>query len=250
MPPDSSRSQRRQAQRSGPGGSTPQRRDPMRTIYIALAAIVVIFVAGLGLLRWQQNNEVQAAYATPSPIPSASGGPTPIPLVDGTAIGKALIKVDKKSTDTSKGGLGQPVDGIPCAGQEYVTLHVHPHLSIFYKGQQVQVPHFIGAAPTANGGCLYWIHTHDATGIIHVEAPQLAPPGGPDYTLGMLFDIWGQPLKRDDVAGLKGPVTAFVNGQKYDGELAAIPLKAHNLITLEVGTPVVTPPIYAFPPNE
>jgi hypothetical protein len=222
----------------------------MRMVYIGAAVVFVLFIAGLGIMRWQQNNAVQAAYATPSPIPSASGGPAPISLADGTAIGKPLVKVGKVVTDTSKGGLGQPVDGITCATQEYVTLHVHPHLAIFYRGTQVQVPQYIGAAPGPGGGCLYWIHTHDASGIIHVEAPQLAPPGGPAYTLGMFFDIWGQPLSRNDVAGLKGPVTAYLNGQKYDGELAAIPLKAHNLITLEVGSPLVTPPVYTFPPNE
>ena len=222
----------------------------MRFVYIGLGAVVVLFIAGLGIMRWQQNQAVQAAYATPSPIPSSSGGPTPIQLVDGAPSGKPLIKTGKTITDTSKGGLGQTVDGIPCATQEYVTLHVHPHLAIFFDGTQVQVPRFIGSAPAPGGGCLYWLHTHDGSGIVHVEAPQLSPPGGSAYTLGILFDIWGQPLTRTNVAGLKGPVTAFVDGQKYDGDLALIPLKAHSLITLEVGSPVVTPPVYVFPPNE
>jgi hypothetical protein len=65
----------------------------------------------------------------------------------------------------------------------------------------------------------------------------------------MLFDIWGQPLQPDDVAGLKGSVTAYVNGQKYDGDLTAIPLRAHQQIVLEIGTPLVPPPNYAFPPG-
>ncbi len=249
MSQPSSRSQRRQQHRSG-GPAAPQKRDPMMTIYIALAVVVVLIVAGFGIMRWQQNNALNAAYATPSPEPSASGGPTPIPLEDGTAIGKAMIAVSKAGADTKSGGQGQPVDGITCAGQEYVTLHVHSHLSIFYRGQQVQVPRLIGAAAVPPQGCLYWIHTHDATGIIHVEAPQLAPPGGSEYNLGILFDIWGQPLTRDDIAGLKGPVTAYVNGQRYDGDLRMIPLRAHQQIALEVGTPVVPPPNYSFPPNE
>jgi hypothetical protein len=112
----------------------------------------------------------------------------------------------------------------------------------------VQVPQYIGITPIG-GGCLYWIHTHDASGIIHVEAPTLAPEGGTSYNLGMLFDIWGQDLSASDVAGLHGPVTAFVNGLKYDGDLHQIPLSSHNQITLEVGK-VVTPPNYLFPPNE
>ena len=69
----------------------------------------------------------------------------------------------------------------------------------------MQVPQYIGFAPNLAGGCLYWIHTHDASGIIHIEAPDINPPQGGPYTLGMLFDIWGQPLDRNNVAGLIGP---------------------------------------------
>ena len=53
----------------------------------------------------------------------------------------------------------------------------------------------------------------------------------------MLFDIWGQPLQREDVAGIVGPVTAYVNGTKYDGDLRAIPLGAHQQIVLRSATP-------------
>ena len=222
----------------------------MMSIYIALGVIVVLIVAGLGLMRWQQNNAYNAAIATPTPAPTTSGGPTPIPLVDGKTIGLKKIATYKNGSDSPTGGHGQSIDGIDCAGMEYATLHIHPHLAIFYKGTQVQVPRLIGGTPTPQGGCLYWIHTHDASGIIHIEAPVLAPEGSSGFTLGMLFDIWGQPLARDNVAGLKGPVTAFVNGQKYDGDPRLIALTAHNQITLEVGSPVVPPPNYTFPPNE
>lgn len=223
----------------------------MTAVYIALAAVIVLIVAGLGLMRWNQERIYAAAIATPTPAPSASGAPSPIPLVDQTSIGKKMIATYKNRTDSPTGGQGQAVDGIQCAGMEYATLHIHPHLSIFYKGTQVVVPRLIGAVPTGGGnGCLYWIHTHDETGIIHIESPVLAPEGSSGFTLGMLFDIWGQPLARDDIAGLKGPVTAFLNGEKYEGDLRLIDLKAHDQITLEVGTPVVPPPNYSFPPNE
>ncbi len=222
----------------------------MMSVYIALAVVVVLIVAGFGIMRWQQNNAYNAAYASPSPEPTASGGPKAIQLEDGTSVGKALIPVPKMGADTKSGGQGQPVDGISCAGMEYATLHIHPHLAIFYHGQQVQVPRLIGGAPVPPQGCLYWIHTHDATGIIHIESPVLAPEGSSGFILGMLFDIWGQPLARDNVANLKGPVTAYVNGEKYDGDLRAIPLKSHQQIVLEVGSPVVAPPNYLFPPNE
>lgn len=221
----------------------------MMPVYIAIGVVVVLIVGGLAYFRWTQQKAIDAAYATPSPVPTTSGGPAPIQLIDGTAIGKIMIPVGKQSADTAKGGTGQTIDGIPCAGMEYATLHIHPHLAIFDNGVQVQVPRMIGAAPTAQGGCLYWVHNHDASGLIHIEAPVLAPPGASGFTLGIFFDIWGQPLTRDNVAGIRGPVTAYVNGVKYDGDPRLIPLTAHAQITLEVGK-VVPPPVYAFPPNE
>jgi hypothetical protein len=132
---------------------------------------------------------------------------------------------------------------------EYATLHVHSHLALFYNGKQIQVPKLVGGTPTATGGCLYWLHTHDASGIIHIESPVLAPTGQNGFTLGNFFDIWGQPLQDGNIAGMKGSVTAYVNGVKYAGDLHAIPLGAHQQIVLEVGKPV-PPPNYAFPVND
>jgi hypothetical protein len=238
------RTERRRQTRGG--DSPPPRRDPMRPVYIGVgAAIVLLLLAIAGFNLWQKRT-IQQAYATPTP---AAGAPTakPIQLTNGEALGEKYFK--DKVPDTTRGGRGQVVDGITCATQEFATLHVHAHLAIFNNGRQIQIPQFIGAAPNPSGACLYWIHTHDGSGVIHVEAPDLSPPQGGPYTLGMLFDIWGQPLDRSIVAGITGPVTAYVNGMKYDGDLKAIPLSAHQQIVIEIGTPVVPPPNYVFPPG-
>jgi hypothetical protein len=246
----SSRAERRQHNR---GGSTPPppRRDPMRAVYIAFGAVVVIVIAVFGFMNWRTQQRIAAANATPTPAPSTSATPAAIQLAAGQEIGAPYFKAQTGGTaDTAKGGRGQDIDGIQCAAQEYAVLHIHTQLSMFVNGKQIQVPKFIGAAPTAQGGCLYWIHTHNADGIIHVEAPQIEAPGGGDYKLGTFFDIWGQPLTRDNVAGIKGPVTAFVNGAKYDGDLREIPLKSHQRVVLEMGTPVVPAPNYVLPPGD
>src|SRR5579863_7804674 len=238
-----SRPERRRQARGG--AAPPPRRDPMRAVYIGIGVAVVVLIAIFSGLNWWQNRKVQQAYATPTPGPNAST--KPIQIVEGKSLGAKFFKA--KYPDTAQGGRGQTVDGIACGAQEYATLHVHSHLAIFDNGKQIQVPQYIGFAPSIGGGCLYWIHTHDASGIIHLEAPDIAPPQGGIYTLGMLFDIWGQPLQREDVAGMIGPVTAYVNGEKYDGDLSAIPLRAHQQIVLTVGKPIA-PPNYAFPPND
>ncbi len=219
----------------------------MMPIYIGVAILILLVIAIFGGMRLQQNLALKAAYATPSPGPNAST--KPVALADGGAIGVPHFK----PANTSAGGTGQPVDGIGCASMEGQGLHIHSHLALFANGRQIQVPRLIGftASPSLpGGGCLYWIHTHDTSGIIHVEAPEVQAPGGGHYTLGMLFDVWGEPLGPQGVAGFTGPVTAYVNGAKYDGDLKAIPLLSHQQITLEVGAPVVPPPNYAFPPAD
>jgi len=215
----------------------------MRSVYIGIGIVVVALILGFAGFNWWQNRTVQQAYATPTPAPTATT--KPIPVSNGESLGAKFIKT--KYPVTPQGGRGQVVDGISCGAMEYSTLHVHSHLAIFYNGKQMQVPQYVGFAPSLAGGCLYWIHTHDASGIIHIEAPDINPPQGGPYLLGMFFDLWGEPLTRDNVAGLIGPVTAFVNGVKYDGDLRSIPLAAHQQIVLEVGTPVVPPPNYVLP---
>ena len=219
----------------------------MMPVYIGVAALIVVIILIFGGMKWAQKHALDIAQATPSPGPNASA--KPIALVDGGTIGVQHFPVG----NTRTGGTGQPIDGLTCLAQEGTSLHVHAHVALFDRGKQIQIPRYIGFAPNPQlpgGGCLYWIHTHDASGIIHVEAPDLHPPGGGPYTLGMLFDIWGQPLGADNIAGFKGPVTAYVNGAKYDGDLRAIPLSAHQEITLEVGTPIVPAPLYSWPPND
>lgn len=239
-----SRSTRRQ---SGRGAHhTPPPRDPMKGVYMGFFIVLVLILGGLGIYKWRENARIAAAYATPTPGPvGATPSPKPIDLATITKLGSAKFP----KGDTIHGGQGQIVDGISCAAQEYVTLHVHQHLDLYVNGKQMQIPQFIGTAPGPSGGCLYWVHTHDESGTIHVEAPVLAPTGASGFTLGMFFDIWGEPLTSTQVATFKGPVVAFVNGQRFEGDLQSIPLKAHTLIELNVGLPIVSPKTYTFPPG-
>ena len=251
-----SRAERRRNVRGG--NTPPPKRDPMVPIYLGLALIIVLVFLGFGITNFFQNRAHQQAlsfdYATPSPAPSTSPTPKPVQLADLKPIGVAtgFPKADlehQKFEDTAQGGMGQPIDGIPCQ-PEMVQIHVHSHLALFVDGKQVQIPGFIGMAPNTQGGCLYWLHTHGPDGIIHVEAGSAEAPNGGHYTLGNFFDIWGQPLSTTQVGPFKGPVTAYVNGMPYSGDPSSIPLQSRAQVVLEVGTPVVPPPVYAFPPND
>lgn len=104
---------------------------------------------------------------------------------------------------------GAPVDGIKCE-TEMVQTHFHASLALLQDGNDVPLPAGIGISQEA--GCLYWLHTHQADGVIHVESP--GPSG---FTLGQFFDIWGQPLSSSQA----GPISATAGQQLYvyvDGE--------------------------------
>ncbi len=138
-----------------------------------------------------------------------------------------------------------PVDGIPCESNEQLTYHIHAHLSIFVDGQAATVPAGTGIHPQR--GCIFWLHTHDTSGVIHVEAPSQRT-----FTLGQFFDIWGQPLSASALLGNRTDashqIRAYVDGQPYTGNPAAISLAAHTDIVLEYGPPFpATPAPFAFP---
>jgi hypothetical protein len=142
--------------------------------------------------------------------------------------------------------LGQTVDGIKCELSEKVAFHIHAHLAIFVNGKQRQVPYGVGIGPplsgqrfpvgafVTGGSCFAWLHTHTGDGIIHMEAPKQIT-----FNLGEFFDIWGQKLSSTQVGPAHGKVTALVDGKVVRGDPRAIVLKEHELIQLDVGTPLV-----------
>jgi hypothetical protein len=133
---------------------------------------------------------------------------------------------------------GQPVDGIPCQQMEGTVEHIHQHVQIFDHGKPVPIPDDVGRPIV--GQCFYWIHTHTPDGIIHVESPAFRT-----FTLANLFDIWGQPLTRTDVAGAKPKknerIVAWVDGSRYAADPRTIELTQHRDITIEVGPPYAKP---------
>jgi hypothetical protein len=150
---------------------------------------------------------------------------------------------------TKHAATGAPVDGIGCQTNEQVVYHIHSHLAIFDNGQQQVVPRGIGIPGpqqvqdgfVESGKCFYWLHTHDTTGVIHVESPTKRT-----YTLGQFFDIWGQPLSNSQVGTATGKLTVFVDGHQFSGDPRSIVLTPHKVIQLDVGA-VVPPKSFTFP---
>lgn len=132
-----------------------------------------------------------------------------------------------------------PVNGVMCESSEQFILHVHAHLRVFVDGSERSIPSEIGIT---HGKCLSWLHTHDTSGIIHVESPVQQ-----SFTLGQFFDVWGQPLNSNGAATSSGAVSAFVNGTPFTADPRTIPLADHNVIQLDIGEPVVGAMPYTWP---
>ncbi|MEO6209742.1 MAG: hypothetical protein ABIQ10_06400 [Gemmatimonadaceae bacterium] len=164
------------------------------------------------------------------------------------AIGETVGNATYAPFDSVIGGQGQTVGGIACDGSVPVQ-HIHVHLTLIANGVQRAIPLGIGAKQgevisnfVVDAHCYYWVHTHDASGIIHIESPNAA-----QLHVGELFAIWGQPLSRSNVGGFAGAVTAYVDSTRYDGDLGSLGFVAHQQITLIVGTVPSQLPVYAFP---
>jgi hypothetical protein len=165
---------------------------------------------------------------------NGSVGPEGIPLERGPSLASA-----------STTAPGTTVDGIQCAPVEQLAYHIHAHLQVYVNGQPRSLPGAIGLVgpvpqQTANGPfygavqCYYWLHTHASDGVVHIESPTERL-----YTLGDFFDEWRQPLSSNQVAGARGQVTAFINGQRWIKSPRALPLLPHAVIQLDVGAPTV-----------
>lgn len=226
-----------------------------RATVILLSSALALTLAGCGGGGGDSSPQPQPSpLPTPPTVPPLATG-TPIVLNYGSTIGTTHRWSDG---DTSTGGQGQTVDGLAC-GEMIETYHVHAHVSIFLNGDQLVVPKFIGlptdAAGTRDpvtgiGKCAYSTHTHDETGEIHIEAAAAGT-----FTLGQVFDVWGQPLdpanvKLGDINGLPIKIYMFDEGEtqatEFTGDPKTIELKAHRQITIQIGTAISTIPVYDF----
>jgi hypothetical protein len=211
---------------------------------LAVIAAVALAVVGTQHPRPALPLAPLADLGRLSPAPAAgTPGPEGVPVPAGPSLAPPQPR-----------HAGEEIDGISCQTGEQAAFHIHAHLRIVVRGRSRQVPAGIGIAPphqvaatpagrfVAGGACFMWLHTHAADGVVHVESP-----ADRTYTLGELFDIWGQPLTRGRVGPARGIVTAVYDGGVFTGNLRTIPLLAHSRIELEVGRPLVVPEGIGFP---
>lgn len=142
---------------------------------------------------------------------------------------------------TGIGGAGAPINNVNCLIAE--NYHIHAHLTIFKNGEILAIPAQIGLQ-----GCAYELHTHDRSGIIHIETAATK-----SFNLGQFFAVWGQPLSPLNVAGITGlPVTVYINDGNsvvlYKGDLDQIEFANHRSIIIQIGSALTELPSFVWDP--
>jgi hypothetical protein len=129
--------------------------------------------------------------------------------------------------------------------QSDVGYHVHAVLRIYVEGKQVTIPEKIGIDSTEE--FLAPLHTHDTTGVIHIESSQVYP-----FKLGQFFTIWGVKFTNTQIgsytAGNGNVLSVYANGKLVPNPVEYV-MKAHDHILVGYGKPGSFPTSfeYAFP---
>lgn len=129
--------------------------------------------------------------------------------------------------------------GLSMLTAEGTALHIHQHLSITVDGKAIAVPAEMGIDETAEQ--LSALHTHDTTGILHVESPVQRT-----FHLDQAFAEWDVRLAKGAIGpyvnGEDGTkVAVFVNGKAYSGDPRQIVLTEHEDIDFVITTDGSTP---------
>ena len=120
--------------------------------------------------------------------------------------------------------------GLPPEG---TTMHEHANVQIFVNGKQQTVPVDIGI--DTGTGTIQSIHTHDETGVIHLESSQART-----FTLGDLFGVWGVRFTpsclgaycNDDTNSIR----VYVNGEEQTGDPRQVPLDDQSVVVVTYGS--------------
>ena len=196
----------------------PRRRLRVVAFTLGVAAVLTVGLAVIGA----------RARGASSTLPSLPTGALPGELVGNAPwpanIGRLAARLS--------------VIGVPALLQEGTALHIHQHVDVYVEGRHVTVPAGIGIDRAE--GFIAPIHTHDASGVVHVESPDVRP-----FTLGQFFAVWGVRFSDRCLGGYcaAGPsrVSVLVDGRRVAGDPRQVVLAEHDEIVVSYGTSAQLP---------
>ena len=196
------------------------------------AVLAAVLVAGIGGLAVSAANRDRQPATSPGPLAGLQTGPAPW------------------GANTADLAERLRAIGIPALSpMEGTAVHIHQHLDLYVDGRKVLVPAGIGIDPAVGYAPL---HTHDPSGVIHVESPTVRT-----YTLGEFFAVWGVRITPSCLGGYCAgggrQLRLFVDGRADRGDPTTLALEPHQELVVAFGTaaqlPSPIPSTYQFPPG-
>jgi hypothetical protein len=199
---------------------------------LAATTAVLVLAAGtaLGIALARDGGSATESVRRAGPLPGELTGGAPWPANNGATLRPRLAAA-----------------GLPALSREGSALHIHVHLDLFVDGRRVTVPAGVGIDRDLQ--FISPLHTHDATGIVHVESPTVRT-----FTLGELFDVWGVRLSRSCLGGYcargGSELRVYADGRPV-ADPRGLALAPHQEIVVAFGTerqlPRPLPAHYDFP---
>jgi cytoskeletal protein RodZ len=221
-----------------------RRRSAGRILRWGALAVGVILVGGLA--TW-----LVIAAKSPSTQPSTTSSSADSNTVSEVPATPAVVAAGA-STSTP---WAAPTDasgrtalaGLPMLSAEGTVEHIHSHLSVVIDGTPAPVPADVGIDVAAQK--ISPLHTHDSSGIIHVESPIAAT-----FTLGQFFTEWNVALDSTRIGGYSTSdghtMTVFVDGKKFAGNPASIVFANHediDIVYAVAGATATAPTTFDWP---
>ena len=166
-------------------------------------------------------------------IATTSGGSSHKTTARGGSGGEAGLLTTPAPWPPQYEGLQGRVQSFGFPPQSDAGYHVHAVLRIYAEGKQITVPEKIGIVSSEE--YLAPLHTHDTSGLIHIESSQPYP-----FKLGQFFSIWGVKFTNTQlggyVAGHGNVLSVYVNGKPVANPVEYV-MNAHDLIVVGYGKP-------------
>lgn len=158
---------------------------------------------------------------------AACGGGDAADTVSGVTVAGAGLASGPPPWPAQREGLAARIAALDLPKPGTERFHRHQLLHIYNDGLLVPVAADIGVDEAR--GIESGLHTHDASGVIHMEASKPF-----SATLGDLFRLWGVAFSPDRVGGLRAEspddLQVFVNGARIDDPAAHVLAKNDNIV--------------------
>jgi hypothetical protein len=183
---------------------------------VAFVVLALVLLGVVSTVMAARSGSMPLVKRPAGPLPGELDGRAPWPANDGRGLRARLAAL-----------------GLPALSAEGTVLHIHSHLDVFVDGRRVVVPAGIGIDPA--GRFISPLHTHDTTGVVHVESPTVRT-----FTLGEFIDVWGVRFGHGCLGGYCAAPGRSLHVYA-DGHPVAqpwlLPLAEHREIVVAYGSP-------------